>query len=247
MPAIFLYSCSNEPIDQPVNIPPTISLISSSDITVEPEEVFTIDFSASKGSDSPLKAVTVYENDTKVPKSRLTINGAAATENPVLIADTDVDEITWTIDIVAQSSATTVVAFEVAVQDEAGEEQSIFVNVTAVGTPPDLTTTSSTIIETFQDFKNLFEISATKGSGDLVSIEIRENDQFVDPSKIFWQTMGTAVSENPFLLEDDDKGGFDDQELFIMTPASEGNFIYKVILTDAFGLTAQLEFDVTTL
>ena len=228
-------------------MPPSVSLTSASDITVEPQEVFTIDFSASKGSDSPLKAVTIYEDGTKVPASRMTINGTAASANAILIFGDDRDGFSWSIDIVAHSSAATTVAYEVEVQDDAGGKQSVFVNVTTVGTPPSLTTTSATTIEVLQDIKNLFRLTAVKGSGELVSIEIRENDQLVDPSKIFWQMIGMSVAENPFTLGDAEKGGFENQELYIMTPASEGNFIYKVVLTDEFGLTAQLEFDVTTL
>ncbi|MDF1697151.1 MAG: hypothetical protein P1U56_15015 [Saprospiraceae bacterium] len=243
--AMFLYSCEDEPTG-PVNVDPVVSLLSSSDLTLEPMETFTIDFSASIGDDSPLKSVTVYEDGTKVPFSRLTVNGTAAASNAILLFGDDVDGLSWSIDVVAQSITSTS-TYEVEVQDEAGQTGSAFVTVTTVGTPPTLTTTSPMTIEVLQDIKNLFRLTAVKGSGDLVSIEVRENDQFVDPSKIFWQTIGTSVSENPFLLGEDDKGGFDEQELFIMTPESEGNFIYRVILTDEFGSTAELSFDVTTL
>jgi hypothetical protein len=244
--SMFLYSCEDEPTG-PTNVKPVVTLTSSSDITVEPEESFTVDFSASKGDDSPLKAVTVYEDGSKVPFSRLTVNGVGAASNAILLFGSDVDGLTWSIDIVAHSTAASTVTYEVEVQDEASQIQSVLVNVTTAGTPPSLTTSSFTTVETDQDIKNLFRLSATKGSGDLVSIEIRENDQFVDPSKIFWQGISMSVSDNPFALGEGEIGGFEDQELYIMTPASEGNFIYKVVLADEFGLTSQLEFDVTTL
>jgi hypothetical protein len=245
MAAMFLTSCESDPTG-PTNVKPVVTLTSSSDITVEPGETFTVDFSASKGSDSALKAVTVYEDGTKVPASRLTINGVAAASNAVLLFGNDVDGLTWSIDIVAHSDAASTVTYEIEVQDEASQTQSVLVNVTTVGTPPSLTTTSPTMVEVDQDVKNLFRLTATKGSGDLVSIEVRENDQLVDPSKIFWQVITMPVADNPFDLSEDLKAGFEKQELFIMTPASEGNFIYKVTITDEFGLTAQLTFDVTT-
>ena len=246
--AMFLVSCEPEPGGPtgPINVEPVVTLTSSSEITVEPTEVFTVEFSASKGDDNALKAVTIYEDGTKVPTSRLTVNGTAAAANPLLVTGTDVDGLTWTIDIVAQSSAATTVGYEIEVQDDASQTKSVFVNVTTVGTPPSLTSTSPMTINVDQDIKNLFRVTAVKGSGDLVSIEVRENDQLVDPSKIFWQVISMAVSENPFALGEDDRGGFEDQELYIMTPAVEGNFTYKVTITDEFGLTSELSFDVTT-
>lgn len=246
--AMFLYSCEAEPGGGtgPINVEPVVTLTSSSDITVEPTEVFTVEFSASKGDDNALKAVTIYEDGTKVPISRLTVNGTAAAANPLLVTGTDVDGLSWTIDIVAQSSAATTVSYEIEVQDDISQTKSVFVNVTTVGTPPTVTTTSPMTVNVDQDIKNLFRLTAAKGSGDLVSIEVRENDQLVDPSRVFWQVISMAVSDNPFALGDSERTGFEDAELYIMTPAAEGNFIYRVIITDEFGLTSELSFDVTT-
>lgn len=245
--AMFMYSCEEDPIGGGTgNERPSVSLSSSSDISVAPGETFTIDFSASKGGDSQLDAVTVYEDGTKVPFSRMTVNGVPASSNAILLFNDDKDGLTWSIDIVAHTSVETL-TYEVEVKDEASQTQSVLVNVTTVGTPPLLSTASPTTVEVGQDIKNAFKLTGEKGSGKLVSIEVRENDQFVDPSKIFWQEISMSVGDNPFMLAETDQEGFENQDLFIMTPASEGNFIYKVILTDEFGLTAQLEFDVTTL
>jgi hypothetical protein len=245
--AMFLYSCESDPTEPPVNVPPVVTITSATDITVNPEEVFTIDFTASIGSESPLKAVTVYEDGIKVPTSRLSVNGSAAAANPLLITGSDVDGLSWTFDIVAQSSAATTVVYEVEVQDDAGGRQSGFVNVTTAGTPPTLTTTSPMTVETFQDIKNVFKLTAVKGTGDLVSITVTENDQLLEVENIFWKGISMSVATNPFLLDETDQGGFDAQDLYIMTPASEGTFVYKIILTDEYDLSAELEFDVTTL
>ncbi|MEM9547215.1 MAG: hypothetical protein AAGA77_14640 [Bacteroidota bacterium] len=240
----FFASCESDS-EPGTELPPVVTLTSSSDITVEPTEVFTVSFSASKG-DSPLKAVRVYEDGTSVPTSRLAFNGTPAAANPILITGTDVDGLTWTVDITAQSSVGTPVVFEIEVQDDLNNTQSVFVNVTAVGTPPTLTTSSPTVFSTGQDIKNAFKLTAVKGIGDLVSIEVTENNQKVNPSNLFWKEISMSVADNPFTLGDEDKDGFEDEDLFIMTPMLAGNFIYKVILTDEFGLTAELEFDVTT-
>lgn len=240
---IFFVGCESEPVDVPR---PSVSLLSPSEYTIEPEEVFTISFSAAKGGESPLKAVTVYEDGTKVPTARMTINGVAAAANPLLVVGADVDGLSWMVDIVAQSSAATTVTYEVEVQDEQGSKRSVLVNVTAAGSPPVMTSSSPTAFSVAQDTKNAFRLTAAKGSGDLTSIEVRENDQLVDPTKIFWKEISMHVADNPFQLGDSDLEGFEEAELIIMTPATVGNFIYKITLTDAFGLTAELEFDVNT-
>lgn len=244
--ALFISSCESEPGGGTTESGPSVTLTSSDDITVDPGATFTVDFSASKG-DNPLKAVTVYEDVTKIPASRLTINGTAAAANAVLLFGDDVDGLAWSLDIVAHTAAATPITYEIEVQDEANRTSSVLITVTTSGTPPSLTTTSPTTVTVGQDIKNLFRLSATQGTGELVSIEVKESGEFVDPSNIFWQTISMAVDDNPFTLGDGEKAGFDDQELYIMTPASEGNFVYTVVLTDEFGLTAQLQFDVTTL
>lgn len=244
--ALFLYSCESDPVDPPVNVPPVVTLTSSADLTVAPGETFTITFSASKGSDSPLKAVTVYEDGTKVPTSRMTINGAAAAANAILITGAEVDGITWTIDIVAQTSAATIVAFEVEVQDEAGGKNSVFVNVTTVGTPPTLTATPPTTFEVEEGSTNDFKLTGVKGTGDLVSIEVLENNIKVDASRLEWDGQSMVGMDNPFPLSADEIGGFDETRLRLDLPMSVGTWVYTMILTDEFSLTSSVEYTVTT-
>lgn len=240
MAAMLIVSCESEPVS-----PPIVSLTTSADITVQPEEVFSIDVSASPG-DSPLKTVTVYEDGTIVPFSRLTYNGSSASANPALLFGDDVDGLTWSIDVVAQSSVGAPVVFEVEVADDAGLKGSVFVNVTTNGVAPMLTTTSGTSISTGVDMKHAFKLTGVKGSGNLVSIEVRQNNQFVDKSNVFWKEISMSVDENPFTLLEEDQDGFEDEDLFIMTPETAGIFNYTVLLTDEFGLTAQLDFEVST-
>ena len=244
--ALFFVGCEEDPIINPGDEKPVVTLTSSSDITIAPGELFSVNFSASKGGDSPLQAVTVYEDGTKVPFSRLTYNGTAAAANPALIVGDDVDGLTWTIDIVAHTTANTTVTYEIEVQDQASEKQSVFVNVTTVAVAPTLTTTSANTVVTGPDIKNVFRLTAEKGTGSLVSIEVRENDQFMDPSRVFWKEISMSVTENPFFLAEEDREGFEEQELFLMTATSPGEYVYTVILTDEFGLTSQVEYNVST-
>ena len=247
MSAMFLYSCSDDPVDPPVNTPPAVTLTSASDLTVEPEEEFTIAFSASIGSDSPLKAVTVYEDGTKVPVSRMKVNGVDAAANAILITGTDVDGLSWTIDIIAQSSAGTTVAFEVEVQDEAGGRNSIFVNVTTAGTPPTLTGAEPLDFEILVGSINQFRLTGEKGTGDLASLEVRENGSAIDPSRLSWDGESMVGMDNPFLLGETEKGGFEETRLGIDLPMIVGEYEYIMILTDEFGLKDSVVYNVTAI
>jgi len=241
--ALFFTSCED---DTPGEVGPSVTLTSSSEITVNPEEVFTVTFTASRSDDAPLQAVTVTQDGSNVENARLTYNGTAASANPALLFDDDKEDLSWSIDIVAQSAAATTATYAIIVQDEDLETQSVSIAVTTSGVPPTLTTDAPSNIVTDQDVKNLFSLSATQGTGALSTIEVRLDQTRLDVSNIFWQEISMSVVDNPFTLSEDLRGGFTDQELYIMTPAMAGTFSYDVILTDEFGLSDTLNFEVVT-
>lgn len=246
--AMFLVSCEDEPGGGGGTDPikPTVTLNSAGDVTLAPMEAFTIDFSASKG-DVALKAVTIYEDGIKVPVSRLMVNGVAAAANPLLITGTDVDGLTWTATVIAHSTAPATVVYEVQVQDDNNLTNSVFTTVTTAATPPTLTGTEPTTIDGLeQGSKNGFKLTAMPGDGQLVSIEVRENDMLIDPTRIEWDGATMMNAENPFFLNGPEQDGFEEIRLFITLPMSEGTFIYTIIITDEFGLTAETVYTVTT-
>lgn len=251
--ACFLVSCEDETGGgsggggTSVTGEPSLTLNTLADLTVAPSESFTVNFSASTKNDIPLKAVTVYEDGTKVPVSRLTFNSEAAAANPALVVGADKEGLTWDVGIIAHSAAATTVQYEIEVTADDNTISSFFVSVTTAASPATFTSTSPTMVSDVpQDTKNVFKLTAVKGDGQLVSIEVRENDMFVEATRIFWMGISMSVDDNPFFLSETEKDGFEDAELYIMTPASEGTFVYKVILTDEYGLTSELEFTVMT-
>jgi len=212
--ALFLYSCESDPVDPPVNVPPVVTLTSSSDLTVEPGETFTVDFSASIGSDSPLKAVTIYEDGTQLSTSRMMVNVATPASSAIFLLDADKDGITWTIDIVAQESAATTVAYEIEVQDDAGGRNSVFVNVTTVGTPPTLTGADPLTFSIEGGGPFDFKLTGMKGTGQLVSLEILEDGSKIDADKLTWNGESMVGMDNPFPLSGTEAEGFD--EMYIL-------------------------------
>ncbi len=227
---------------------PSISITSASDLTLLPGEEFTIDFTASKGTeDNALKAITVYEDGVKVPVARLKFNGTAAVANPALIVGDDKEGLNWSVSIIAHTTAGVSETYSVEVQADDNQVSEASITVDIAATPPTFTSTSNPdAMNVPQDTKLSFRLTAVKGSGDLVLIEVLENGIAVDPVSIFWDNISMSVASNPFSLEGDDVFGFEDKELFIMTPMSEGTFMYKVIITDSSGLTSELNFNVTT-
>lgn len=93
-------------------------------------DVVTVTVEATKGTDA-LKAVTVYEGSTKVSIDDLTIDGAAAAANPVLITS-PTDVMTWEIGVHVHAAAGTA-TYRVVVEDEGGltDEASFDVTVEA--------------------------------------------------------------------------------------------------------------------
>ena len=251
--AVFMTSCEEEPGTGGgggtggVNEDPTVSLISASDLTVAPNEQFTVDFSAAPFSGNSLQTIEVFEDGVSLPMSRLLFNGEAAPANPVLLTGTDVEGISWTTTITAHSSAATTVVYEIEARDTDGNGTSIFINVTTAATPPTLTGAEPTTIEGLeQGSTNAFRLSATPGDGLLVSLEVRENDQLVEPSRIEFDGAAMMNNDNPFLLGEAEQSGFEDVRLFIVLPNMEGTFIYTIILVDEFGLSAETQYTVTT-
>lgn len=92
--------------------------------------VSTVTVEATKGTKA-LKAVTVYEGSTKVSLDDLTIDGVAASANPVLITS-PTDVMSWEIGVHVHASAGTA-TYRVVVEDEGGlsDEASFDVTVEA--------------------------------------------------------------------------------------------------------------------
>ncbi len=92
--------------------------------------IATVTVEATKGTKA-LKTVTVYEGSTKVSLDDLTIDGVAASANPILIIS-PTDAMTWEIGVHVHADAGTA-TYRVVVEDEGGlsDEASFDVTVEA--------------------------------------------------------------------------------------------------------------------
>lgn len=89
--------------------------------------VVNVTVTATKGTKA-LKAVTIYEGSTKVAIEDITIDGAAAAANPILITS-PTDAMTWEIGIKVTASAGDV-TYAVKVEDEGGLSDEATFDVT---------------------------------------------------------------------------------------------------------------------
>jgi hypothetical protein len=134
-------SCTEDPIDE---VPPSITLIDdagfiTTSATIEAGSTFKVKVSCA-ADESPLNAFTVYEDGTQVDLSRVSVDGNPVAANPILLFDTEKNEFTWEVEVVAHDDASLrIYEFEVAA--ESGEKASKSVDITTtVGTAVDVLT-----------------------------------------------------------------------------------------------------------
>lgn len=247
--ALFLVSCEDEPGGGGGGTTDTaaaISLVSESELTLAPAEEFTISIAADRGTNE-MNAITVYEDNIKVPVERLKFNGVAASANATLLTGTDRESIDWTVSIIAQATAGTIANFEVEIVDDMSLTSAVTVTVTTASAPPVLTTIGNTTPVFPEGTQNVsMKIKAEKGGSDLVKLEIRQNNVFVDITDFNWNGLSMMTSGNPFDLTDAEKDGFEEGEFLVDLPNSVGTFVYTMIIEDAAAQRDTATFVVTT-
>ncbi len=238
--AIFVISCEPDTPNNNELLGPSVTLNSPSAYTVAPGEEVTVDFGATVG-DSPLNAFTIYENGTKIALDRIKVDGVTPGDAAVLLVGDERNGFSnKMVTIVAQAEAGTTVTYEIAVVDEKGKSESLFVDITTVGTPPVISTSSPVNFDSEPSVKNTVRISVSNGSGRLSSIEVRENGDLLDAGRLDWDSFNPDT--NPFDVQESEKDGFTDKALYITTPDTEGLYQYDVIAIDEYGLKDTLTF-----
>ena len=249
--ALFLVSCEDESGGGTggggtTDTAAALTLVSESNLTLSPAEEFTISIAADKGTND-MNAITVYEDGIKVPTDRLKYNGTSASANAVLLVGTDRESLDWTVSIVAQGTAGTISNFEVEIVDDMGLTSAVTVTVTTASAPPVLTTIGNATPTFPEGTQNVsMKIKAEKGGADLMKLEIRQNDVFVDIADFNWNGLSMMASGNPFDLTDAEKDGFEEGEFLVDLPNSVGTFVYSIIIEDAVDQRDTVTFVVTT-
>ncbi|MFT4533527.1 MAG: hypothetical protein ACI9P5_000876 [Saprospiraceae bacterium] len=245
--ALFMTSCEDEPGGS-TDTAPSITLLSEANLTLAPTEEFTVEISASKGTNE-MNGVYVFEDGIRVPEARLKYNGVTSSANPALLAGDDRQSLTWSVSIIAQATAGTSSNFEVEVRDNSATalRKSVTVTVATASTPPTLTglgNQSPTYAEGTQNVS--FKVNGEKGSGLLSTLEVRRNSVKVDVADFNWNGLSMMTMGNPFQLTGTDVDGFTEGEFLVDLPMEVGVSVYDFILEDEFGSRDTASYVVTT-
>ncbi len=236
---------------------PTVELKSgadliSSDATVDPDAIFKVNVSVSKG-DNDMTTFTVLEDGIAIDASRLNYNGAGAgsLSNPYSLTAAEAAFFDTNIEIAAQSSGDVTYTFRMS--DSAGEsdETSITISVTSIpitfgfeaangGISADAT------LDSPGNFK--VELVATKGGSPLSTLTVLEDGVEVDATRVKFGTdndfnLASDFFSNPLDLVNDEKDGFD---WFVWVDShTDGTKAYTFRLADESGSSEDLTLNIS--
>lgn len=241
---IIMTSCGEDiGIPTPGANGPTARLVAgadliSSDADLNADASFKVQLSATQG-DSPMKSLSIFENGTRIPQSRLEINGSPAAANPILIV-TDADKASFTYDITISGLPTGVNNYEFEVTDDAGEAGSTSVNVTGNSEPLAISLQQSGTYDGVEPGSLVTIPISIKGGATLNTISVTNNGVLVDANDLAFKEALTATTftTNPLTLDAEDQGGFEGN---IYIRATSGNNTYSISVTDAAGTTASTD------
>lgn len=236
---------------------PTVELISgadliSSDATVDPDAIFTVNVSVSKG-DNDMTTFTVLEDGIAIDASRLNYNGAGAglTSNPYSLNTSEASFFDTKIDIAAQSSGDVTYTFHMS--DSANQTDETSITISVASTPLTLGfeaanggLAADATLPNQSNFK--VQLVATKGGSQLSTLTVLEDGVEVDASRMKFNAdndFNTADDffGNPLDLVGGEKDAFD---YFVWVDSHDaGTRTYTYRVTDESGASEELTLNIS--
>ena len=226
---------------------PTVSVSGAPGVAIDAGTSFSITASATPTDANLLKSLDITESNQLVDFSRITVNGSAATANPILLFGDDKNGFTWTIDIVSHDDEATR-EYSVNVIDDGNNESNFGFDVTTMlnVVNPSLDVTSSMDIEVDPSSLIGINMKLIMGTYDLASLGVYQNEVLIDDlSRLYYADLSTNFNGNPHLLPDGDKDGAE-ITLYLKVQDTPGNEAYRIVLTDVEGNSVPFEFNVIT-
>ncbi len=249
---VFFDSCTPDPVG---TLGPSTSLVSGADVVTTSAVIpangsFAVNITATSG-DVEMNSLTVKKDGNTVDFANLTINGAAASSNPVLLFGADRTALDYTIGIQTDLQAGESANYTIEITDDNGNTstESVSISVDAQMDPPTLTLSgsgNSLTVHPATSFKISF--TAAKGTADLALVGVLEDGVPVDVSRITSIDNGSgsvAINANPVAVPSSDVGGFS-WDMFVRASDMEKTAIYSIILTDANGLSDTITQEIVT-
>lgn len=205
---------------------------------------FAVNLQATAGDDA-MNTIEVFEDGVSIDLERIKYNDDPAASNPVLLLEDSKTAIDVFIDIEAHTEVGTR-TYRFTVADDAGDVESVSVDVTTVGTPPALTYNGPSVVVAGPGSLNNINLSAVQGSGLIESIGVEIDGQVADLAGLSFDNVD--FTSNPQLIGGDLANGFDMKRLGVRVPNETGTYVYTITLTDEFGLesTTDVTFMVGT-
>ena len=250
---IFVPSCTDDIIPDPVVIAPSVNLVQEdpylySDATVAAGAWFELKVSVSK-NDNFLRTISVLEDGVKISDytTRLMYNGNPFEANPKLLSDLEKEGFEWVIAIKAHEDSDVTKKYEIEITDDAQESSTTAINITTQSIPPSLSFVEeapywweNVSLEAGSSFE--VKIDGQAGSSGLASIAVYEDDVIIDDLTRLRHDE-VLFTENPQPL---DTLGQAQVSWVIRIKAHDGfgKKTYKVVLMDQAGNTDFREIDV---
>lgn len=212
---------------------------SSATFTQEAGDTVFVNLTATAGDDF-ITCVEVLEDGARLSDISRVLWNNEVQSNPLCPNGQDgVEMVTYEIGIIVSDEIATTKIYNIVIRDAGARViTSGDITITTLGNPPTLTTTMmSGMVTTEPGTLQSYPLVGTPGTGDLATISVFENDVLMAADRLFF---GPQQTENPFPLAADQLTGFD-QSLQIRTSVEEGTNVYRIVLTDVDGLTAELE------
>lgn len=208
--------------------------------TLAPGATFTVNLVATAGTDE-LNTLQVFEDGVSIVDfSRITYNDDPAVANPVLLLGDSKTSIDVDIDVVAHTEVGTR-TYRFTVVDDAGDAESVSVDVTTVGEPPVLTLVGTVSMDgiTAGTLRNI-NLTAVKGAGSIASIGVTVDGVESGIADLAFD--GQSFTSNPHVLEGALVDGFTTKALRFRASMTPGSYEYTVTITDEFGQESSIDF-----
>ena len=247
--ASMIASCESD--DPVVTNPPIVSITAPpANTTVNAGSWIEFSISATAG-ENPMNDVEILEDGLKIADyaNRITINGSAASSNPILLFDDERNELSWIVGIKVQDDASTR-TYSVRINDDKGGSDNVSVDITTSSGPLTLSMTSGTcfVTDATIDINSWFcvELIASKGAFSLATLSVMENGApITDLTRISLQTAAAGnVAANPINIDVADQDGFT-WKVYVKA-SNAGTNSYSYVLADVGSNTEMVGLSMTT-
>ncbi len=244
--AMLLTSCDPDAIIDPIDEgDPTISVSGTPTSALDAGSEFTVTLTASPTETNPLKSVDITEDNVLVDFSRIAINGSPASANPILLFGDDKNGLTWDITIAAHEDSGTK-EYSINVIDDGNNQANFGFDVETSVQNPVLIVTSSMDIEVAPNSVLAIMTEFEKGSFDLASFAVYQNDVLIDDlSRLAYRELTNNFDANPYLLPAEDVEATT-VTIYLRVQDTPSNDAYRFVLTDTEGNSTEFPFNVIT-